>query len=712
MDKIFALDIGTRKVAGLVVAKENRVITILDCEIREHQTRAMLAGQIHDVDRVAAVVQEIKTVLEQRQGERLEKVAVAVAGRTLKTRRGQANKTIFFENEIGPAEVLDLELAAVQQVLNNLGSQPEQDLAESFYCVGYSVINYFLDQERIDNLSGQKGHEISVEIIATFLPRIVLESLFTVLKKTGLEVFSLTLEPIAAINAIIPPDLRRLNLALIDIGAGTSDIAITTGGSVTAYGMVPAAGDVITEKLCDLYLLDFCVGEKIKRSLATQSQLEFIDIFGKSWSRSALQILADLTPAIEELAEAVAERILALNKTVPSALVCVGGGSLTPLLQEKLARSLHLSRERVGIRGPELITWLHNPTGKLTGPEAITPLGIASIATERQGLQFVNINVNGRRIHLLNINQKLNVLNALLASGVSMKKMHSHPGLSKTFELNGDLRIIQGTLGKPATVLLNNTPARLEDPINDHSQILFEEACDGQEGQAKISDFIGLLSRKKIILNGEVVSAGPVVYLNHEPVGLDTVIPDLAKIEIRADVSLREVLRQKYDVSQANERSIVVTIDNEPRILTQQSFHLTINRQEASLEAPLHDGDTIEYIAHNPRHYQLKEVVSAPLVGRGVRVYINGQEYTIEGQCGKIYMNGQEVSPEEFIINGADIRTVPGKDAELIVVDLLRYISLDVDRNAGKKLKMFVNNQAANFTTALSQGAEVKLYFE
>ncbi len=290
--------------------------------------------------------------------------------------------------------------------------------------------------------------------------------------------------------------------------------------------------------------------------------------------------------------------------------------------------------------------------------------------------------------------------------------MQAHQGLSKTFELNGDLRIIQGTLGKPATVLLNNTPASLEDPINDHSQILFEEAHDGQDGQAKISDFIGLLSRKKIILNGEVVSAGPVVYMNNEPVGLDTAIPDLAKIEVKADILLRELLRQKYDVSQANERSIVVTIDNEPRIITQQSFHLTINGQEASLEAPLHDGDNIEYTAHNPRHYQLKEVVPAPPTGQGVRVSINGQEYTIEGQRGKIYMNGQEVSPEEFIINGADIRTVPGRDAELIVVDLLRYVSLDIDRSTSKKLKMFVNDREANFTTALSQGAEVKLYFE
>ena len=56
--------------------------------------------------------------------------------------------------------------------------------------------------------------------------------------------------------------MRRLNVALVDIGAGTSDIAITDKSTVVAYGMVPTAGDEITEALSDHYLLDFPVAEK------------------------------------------------------------------------------------------------------------------------------------------------------------------------------------------------------------------------------------------------------------------------------------------------------------------------------------------------------------------------------------------------------------------------------------------------------------------
>lgn len=82
----------------------------------------------------------------------------------------------------------------------------------------------------------QQGDEASVEIIATFLPKVVVESLISALNRSGLEMEALTLEPIAAINVLMPPSMRRLNVALVDIGAGTSDIAITDMGTIIAYG--------------------------------------------------------------------------------------------------------------------------------------------------------------------------------------------------------------------------------------------------------------------------------------------------------------------------------------------------------------------------------------------------------------------------------------------------------------------------------------------
>ncbi len=112
-----------------------------------------------------------------------------------------------------------------------------------------------------------------MDLIATFLPSEVVESLYTTMNKIGLEVASLTLEPIAAINAAIPENIRLLNLVLVDIGAGTSDIAACTGGSVTGYTMATMAGDEITETIMKQYLVDFSTAEAIKVQLEEKEEV-------------------------------------------------------------------------------------------------------------------------------------------------------------------------------------------------------------------------------------------------------------------------------------------------------------------------------------------------------------------------------------------------------------------------------------------------------
>ena len=93
------------------------------------------------------------------------------------------------------------------------------------------------------------------------------------MNKVGLRVNNLTLEPIAAIEAVVPQKLRLLNIALVDIGAGTSDIAISSKESIASYGMVPQAGDEVTEAIVQECLVDFNTAEYIKRSGAEQVSL-------------------------------------------------------------------------------------------------------------------------------------------------------------------------------------------------------------------------------------------------------------------------------------------------------------------------------------------------------------------------------------------------------------------------------------------------------
>lgn len=96
------------------------------------------------------------------------------------------------------------------------------------------------------------------------MPEEVVDGLYEAVEYAGLNVASLTLEPIAAMNIAIPEQYRLLNIGLIDVGAGTSDICLTKDGCIIAYGMIPCAGDEITECIAKLTLLILILLKRLK----------------------------------------------------------------------------------------------------------------------------------------------------------------------------------------------------------------------------------------------------------------------------------------------------------------------------------------------------------------------------------------------------------------------------------------------------------------
>ncbi|MDD3023054.1 MAG: pilus assembly protein PilM, partial [Syntrophomonadaceae bacterium] len=375
--QIFALDIGTRKIIGLLMQKNESGYEIMASEMIEHSTRAMMDGQIHDVEAVASTILAIKNKIEEQLHIKLETAAVAAAGRALKTAVGIISKKRAVLDEVSREEVRALEIEAVHQAQYLLGQEEIKSKdRNNYFCVGYSVISYQLEDQEIINLVGQVGSEIGVKLIATFLPRVVVDSLFSSLKRVGLDIYSLTLEPIAALAITIPPGMRLLNLALVDIGAGTSDIAVVKNGNIFAYAMVPMGGDRLTELLAGRYLLDFNHAESIKRQLSSREEVEIRDVLGNQARLDSSELIKDLNPGIEQLVDEISRNILELNQKTPDAVICVGGGSMTPTLTAILADKLALPKNRVGIKTPESFENLKIEVDYLKGPQGVTPLGI------------------------------------------------------------------------------------------------------------------------------------------------------------------------------------------------------------------------------------------------------------------------------------------------------------------------------------------------
>ncbi len=486
-EEIFALDIGTRKVMGIVARRGEDCLEILDVEMMEHPSRPMFDGQIHSIDEVAKTVKKIKEKLESRLGKKLDKAGVAVAGRNLLTYRSTALRDFVQAEEVTMELIRTLELEAVDKISCDSG----KDLSE-FYCVGYSPVYYQLDNNRISSPVGHRAKSVAIEVIVTFLPRIVLDSIFAVLRKARIEAINLTLEPISAMNAIIPVEMRRLNIILVDIGAGTSDIAISRDGVVFAYGMVPEAGDEITEAISHQLLVDFSTAEKIKRALDTSDQVEYEDIWSRKHRINTKDAKFILSASVKNLASAIAKTGLELNGSAPSAIVLVGGGALTSNLIDALALSFNIASDKIGIRLPAMISALKDSSKKLIGPEAVTPIGIAMMTDKSEGLRFIEVEVNKEKVVLLDFAQKKDRLGALTFSGaLNGKRLYPRPGLALTVKLNSELKIIKGTFGSQAKISLNGSPvSSLSEKINHGDKIEFEQALNGQDARATVKDIV------------------------------------------------------------------------------------------------------------------------------------------------------------------------------------------------------------------------------
>lgn len=580
--QVFALDIGTRTIAGLIVQKENNIYKILAHEILEHESRVMYDGQIHDVEAVAKSVRIVKEKLEEKLDIKLERAAVAAAGRALYTVKAKAQKKTSPFVEITNEDIRNLEADALSNAIKVLSDKSRQDGLNNYYCVGFSPIKWFLQDEVLDNLVGQKGDSISVEIVATFLPRTVVESLLTVLARCDLGLESLTLEPIAAGDVVVIPSMRRLNIALVDIGAGTSDIAISRDGSIFAYGMVPMAGDEITEKICEEHLLTFEEGERVKRELSISETVKFTDILGSQRELSAAELLKSIDSVIKELSANIARKILELNGKPPAAVLLIGGGSLMPGLPECIAGNLELPKERVGVKGRE---GLKNICGceEFCGPFSVTPIGIAVNSLNGTHLSSYKVYINEKPINIL-AQSKPTVLDALLYAGKSSAEIFGRPGLAKTFSINGRPIIVKGEMPNPSIVLMDGKSVDLNAPVHDGAVINFSPAQDGKDAVARLKDFIDDSDKMRIKINGREFLIDPVVKISGQTVSPEEEIPDNAVVTIQP----REMILS----------DIFNLISFKPESMTGK-LTMKINGVEAGFASPVTYNDEIDIFWEN-----------------------------------------------------------------------------------------------------------------
>lgn len=696
MNNVFGLDIGTRNVVGTVGYRtEEEQFVVVAQYMKQHETRAMLDGQIHDIGRVARTIGVVKKELEEQTGAPLSEVCIAAAGRVLKTVTTHVEYEYAEESVVTGEDIHTLNLLGVEKAQETL--KDNNDTKYKFYCVGYSVVKYYLNDEVFISLEGHKANKIGEDIIVTFLPEDVVDGLYSAVGQAGLAVANMTLEPIAAINVAIPENFRMLNIALVDVGAGTSDISITKEGSIIAYGMIPHAGDELTEVIVQHYLVDFKTAEAMKLASTTEDEITYEDIMSISHTIPSEELWELVAPVVDKITSEVAEKIKELNgdKTV-SACFVVGGGGKVHGFTEKLAEYLDLPKERVALRGEEVlkeVTFEQEDIKK--DPLLVTPIGICLNYYEQKN-NFIMVRFNGERLKLYD-NNRLTIVDAALQAGFPNDQLFPKRGMPINFTVNGSARIARGEAGEPAIVTMNGQPAHINTPLEPNCEITIEPSTTGEAAVYTVGQLeeYGRMSMT-LIVNNQPVICPKFVEVNGslEP----------ASYEIKEGDVIET--RNYYTVSQVIE-FMDVEIDEDREIL--------VNNKPADMDTLVYDNFSIEWT-----------VLSFGVAPDDVNSYNateeavteNGTDYENRSEEDEAVGNAQEASDVSETVDNRCIVTVNGETVELmgkesyIFVDIFDRITFDLNAGRGRAIATMVNGMDAEFSQELHDGDRIELYWK
>ena len=740
MNNVFGLDIGTRNVVGTVgYQTDDKEFVVTAQYVREHETRAMLDGQIHDIGRVAKTIKEVKDELEKQTGQPLEEVCIAAAGRVLKTVTTHVEYEYAQESVVTGEDVHTLNLLGIEKAQEAL--KEVNDTSYKFYCVGYSTVKFFLNDEVFISLEGHKANKIGEDIIVTFLPEDVVDGLYAAVGQAGLSVANMTLEPIAAINVAIPENYRMLNIALVDVGAGTSDISITRDGSIIAYGMIPHAGDEMTEVIVQHFLVDFNMAESIKLQSTTSDTVTYKDIMSIEHTIPAQDVWDVAAPVVDNIAQEVSAKIRELNgdKTV-SACFVVGGGGKIHGFTEKLAEDLDLPEERVALRGEEVlgdVTFEQEDIKK--DPLLVTPIGICLNYYDQRN-NFIMVRFNGERIKLYD-NNRLTIVDAALQAGFSNDELFPKRGTPINFTVNGVARLVRGEAGEGAVVTMNGKPASINTPLEPNSEIVIEPSTAGEAAEYKISQLDEYNhSVITFIINGRKVSCPRFVQVNGRLEPEDYSIRENDVIETRNYYTVRQIAQFMDLVIDTDQMIFVNNEEADLDTLVYENFSVEWKTDEYDVaridnnnynDTQESDSDDASVLAEQDAN----STESDNTVTRTSEQMMNQvldelhDEFAKEAEASAVPENElpenelpkndiqEEIHEEDssentvtVIVNGEPVE-LSGKDT-YIFVDIFTHISFDLQAGKGRAIATIINGRDAQFSEELHEGDKIELYWK
>ncbi|MBU6438991.1 MAG: cell division protein FtsA [Betaproteobacteria bacterium] len=350
-DLVVGLDIGTSKVSAMVgeilPGQDQAAGTLKIVGMGQASTAGMRRGVVVDIE---ALVQSIQFALKEAELMADCRITRVITGITGSHIRGQ--------NSEGMVAIKDREVAP-NDVMRVIETAKAVNIPADQRLLLVEPQEFIIDGQEVRQPVGMSGIRLETKVHIVTGAQTAAENVIKCVRRCGLEVDALVLHPLASSHAVLTPDEKELGVVLVDVGAGVTDVAIYTGGSIRHTAIIPIAGELITSDIAMALRTPTKDAEDIKIEHGVAKQLlagvdERLEVPGlgdrgpRMLSRQALAGVIE--PRVEEIFSLVQQvvRESGYEEVLSSGVVLTGGASLMPGMVE-LGEDIFLKPVRLGL---------------------------------------------------------------------------------------------------------------------------------------------------------------------------------------------------------------------------------------------------------------------------------------------------------------------------------------------------------------------------
>jgi len=324
---IVGLDIGTSKIVAIVaeLQPEGGLKVI---GLGQHASKGLRKGVVVNIDSTVQAIQRALEEAELMADCKITSVFTGIAGSHIKSLNSHGMV------KIKDAEVMQMDVDRVVETARAIALPTDQQILHIL------TQEFIIDgQEDVREPIGMSGMKLEVKVHIVTGAVSAAQNIVKCVKRCGLEVSDLVLQPLASSVATLTEDEKELGVCLVDIGGGTTDIAVFKQGSIRHTAVVPIAGDQMTNDIAVAFRTPTQSAEDIKvkygcalRQLADAKEIvEVPGVDGRDPRQLSLQTLAEvIEPRVVELYEFVLNELRrsGMEEMIASGIVITGGSSL------------------------------------------------------------------------------------------------------------------------------------------------------------------------------------------------------------------------------------------------------------------------------------------------------------------------------------------------------------------------------------------------